>query len=286
MNWIARCPECGTTYKLSPDQLKMAHGWLRCGNCAHAFDSTGLVVRWPHALSDSTESGAALDFSDQRVDLDALLKHEDPGLTQANTNQAVSAFEDALLSFKPEPLLPALTPDLVHGTDDSAKGLQASLLPRNPGARWRSAASALAIALLFVGLVLQWLWLERVRVLTAWPAAGIAMNGLCLKLGCRVPLLQVRDGVVIESAQFTEQDGIFQLRWTLRNATLQALQTPDLELTLLNSQDQALVRRVVRVAESNSPPSLAPAAFWSGQLHLHLEAGLIPSGYRLVNFYP
>ena len=286
MNWIGRCPECGTTYQLSPDQLKMAQGWLRCGNCTHAFDSTGLVVRWTHALDGLTEPCAATSETGQRVDLDALLKQEDAGLSHANTNPTVSAFEDALLSFKPEPLLPAFTPGMADRTDDATKGLQAPLLTRTPIARWRMAVSALGIALLLAGLATQWLWLERVRVLTLWPTGGIVLQELCLKLGCHVPVLQVRDGVVIESSQFTEQDGVFLLRWSLRNATSHALQMPDLELTLLDSQDQTVVKRVVTVGESNSPQSLAPEAVWHGQLQFLLEDKWRPTGYRLISFYP
>lgn len=40
MSFTTRCPACGTMFRLAPDQLKMADGWVRCGHCADVFDAT------------------------------------------------------------------------------------------------------------------------------------------------------------------------------------------------------------------------------------------------------
>lgn len=39
MSLITRCPSCGTMFKVVPDQLKIAQGWVRCGHCAEVFDA-------------------------------------------------------------------------------------------------------------------------------------------------------------------------------------------------------------------------------------------------------
>ena len=34
-----RCPNCGTSFRVVPDQLKLRGGWVRCGVCSKTFDS-------------------------------------------------------------------------------------------------------------------------------------------------------------------------------------------------------------------------------------------------------
>lgn len=40
MSFTTRCPACGTTFRIVPDQLKISDGWVRCGHCADVFDAT------------------------------------------------------------------------------------------------------------------------------------------------------------------------------------------------------------------------------------------------------
>lgn len=36
---IARCPVCGTRFKVVQDQLRISQGWVRCGQCDEVFDA-------------------------------------------------------------------------------------------------------------------------------------------------------------------------------------------------------------------------------------------------------
>ena len=44
----ARCPGCKTVFRLVPDQLKLADGWVRCGRCSELF----------HALDEAVDTAA------------------------------------------------------------------------------------------------------------------------------------------------------------------------------------------------------------------------------------
>lgn len=46
MSYTTRCPACGTTFKVVPDQLKISDGWVRCGHCADVFDATLYLQAW------------------------------------------------------------------------------------------------------------------------------------------------------------------------------------------------------------------------------------------------
>ena len=40
MSQVTRCPACGTSFKVVPDQLRISQGWVRCGQCSEIFDAS------------------------------------------------------------------------------------------------------------------------------------------------------------------------------------------------------------------------------------------------------
>ncbi|RYF44065.1 MAG: DUF3426 domain-containing protein, partial [Comamonadaceae bacterium] len=83
----------------------------------------------------------------------------------------------------------------------------------------------------------------------------------------------------------------YRLSFTLRNAAGLPLAMPAVELTLLDTQEQAVVRRVLLPAEFGAPAVLAARADRAASLPLALtgaEAASLPpiAGYRVVAFYP
>lgn len=287
MSWVTRCPACGTTYKVVPDQLRIAQGWLRCGQCQHAFDSTGVVLPWPEDDFSSGASSSGNDMSAvaaERVHLDELLKQEDrssgdPVMT------AVASFEEALSIFKPMPASPPVSREMSLESVSESDPSQ-PLLPMVPSASPRSRAALWGAVFLCLAWVLQWLWIERQALALMQPAVGGAWHAVCRVLGCEVGLPQVRDGVVIENSSLTPNDNGWVLVWSVRNATPHRLQMPALELTLLDAQDKALIRRVFLPSQLAAPESLVAGQLWDSQLHLTLEQGGAPAGYRLLTFYP
>lgn len=279
MSWITRCPACGTTYKVVSDQLKIAQGWLRCGQCQQAFDSSGLVLDWPDASPDASHDQVSAPGG-QRMPIDEFLKQEDRSPLAPAMN-AVDAFGEALSSFKPQPLSPA-EDQLLSKSGGTPNHAQAQVGERPP----RSWLLGVASFLLLLALGLQWLWIERHVLASMDPAAAKGLNTVCRVLGCEVLPLQIKDGVLIESSSLTPLVDGLGLSWSVRNVTAQAVQMPALELSLLDAQDKTLVRRVLLVRQQGAPSSLEPGQTWEGQLHLLPEVGLSPSGYRLLSFYP
>lgn len=287
MIWIVRCPECGTIYKLVPDQLKIAQAWLRCGQCQHAFDSTGLVVAWPTA--NLNPNGVTdLPAEAERLVIDDLLKQEDKSTPDEQSVTTVSAFEEALASFKPQPLSSMATERLdpnagLGGLHQRGVAQTEQRVPQ-PSSAW---VSKLAVLILSLALALQWVWIERRTLAAAEPGVAQALRAVCQTWGCEISAPPVRDGMVIDHSSLTpREEGGFLLRWSWRNATSQALETPALELTLFNAQDKALARRVIFVSDLQAPASLAANQTWDGQLQIMTGDDLTPLGYRLLSFYP
>lgn len=41
---LARCPECSTTFRVRPEQLRARQGRVRCGQCSHAFNALETLI--------------------------------------------------------------------------------------------------------------------------------------------------------------------------------------------------------------------------------------------------
>jgi predicted Zn finger-like uncharacterized protein len=47
MRLITRCPQCETTFRVIPDQLKLAQGWVSCGRCTRVFEANQHLFEVP-----------------------------------------------------------------------------------------------------------------------------------------------------------------------------------------------------------------------------------------------
>ena len=44
MSLAARCPACGTVFRVVQDQLRISEGWVRCGRCSEVFNAVEHLV--------------------------------------------------------------------------------------------------------------------------------------------------------------------------------------------------------------------------------------------------
>jgi len=65
MAMTTRCPQCGTTFKVVPDQLRVRNGLVRCGECATVFDGRAcLVARIPDGFDSAPSAPATASMVD------------------------------------------------------------------------------------------------------------------------------------------------------------------------------------------------------------------------------
>lgn len=178
MMTITRCPSCATHYQVATLDLQAAKGWLRCGQCGHVFDSTGLVLNWTSAsaLTDKTDPVLGMVAQDDmvadptdRMELDDLLKKEDPA-NSLQANAELDSFAQALSSFKPK-------------LEESAVNSAKTSLPYPETTSWvvRCLVWTLALALL-----LQLVFVQRHALVSLWPGSEPFMRYVCQSLGCHV----------------------------------------------------------------------------------------------------
>jgi hypothetical protein len=152
----------------------------------------------------------------------------------------------------------------------------------------------MAVALLAAALlVLQVLRHERDVLAARQPGLRPLLSQLCALTGCQVAALRRIGSIAIDGAAFSRErigEG-YRLSFTLRNDAAMPLAMPAIELSLLDTQERAVVRRVLMPAEFGAPPVLDANAERSASLALSVtgaEAAVLPpvAGYRVVAFYP
>lgn len=129
MSLVTRCPSCSTLFRIVPDQIRVAAGWVRCGHCGDVFDaSTHMLPRRrgvPQAAAPS--AGAAAADASALVTLPPPAKgplqwHADDETPPPSTQGPAPGSTQPMDSW---PSLSLLPPDGNDGLDEEPAGIDA-----------------------------------------------------------------------------------------------------------------------------------------------------------------
>lgn len=131
---------------------------------------------------------------------------------------------------------------------------------------------------------------ERNRLASLYPVLKPWLVQLCEVMQCKVDVPRQIDAIVIDNSSFTRLRGdLFRLGFVVRNTSGVDVAAPAVELTLTDTQEKPVIRRVLQPAELGAGAILAPRGEWSASLNLGVSAGVDNArvaGYRLLAFYP
>ncbi|WP_322015987.1 zinc-ribbon and DUF3426 domain-containing protein [Paraburkholderia sp. J12] len=161
--------------------------------------------------------------------------------------------------------------------------------PRRTG--WRIVGGLVALVLLaLLGAQLAW-WL-RETVMVYWPDSQPLYVQACQQIGCRVMPPRDIDGLQVEPSDLRQVDDPhhLELKVPLRNHFSVALAYPAMELTLLDRQNNVVVRRVLWPQDYVSPGTHLEAglpARTTQMMIVRLDTGnVVASNFRIEIFYP
>lgn len=148
----------------------------------------------------------------------------------------------------------------------------------------------LSLALL-LSLSGQIVFHERDRIAAARPGLKPLLLAFCSVLNCTLSPLRKIESITIDSSSLVKlQEDAYRLNFTLKNTAATALAIPAIELTLTDSLDQPLVRRVILATELGvKSEALTAGIEWSVSLAVAVVPAVLPgpvAGYRLFAFYP
>jgi predicted Zn finger-like uncharacterized protein len=308
MTLAARCPACGTVFRVVQDQLRVSEGWVRCGRCAEVFNAIdGLVeldaeaaVRVPprqpgrdrvlEELARVTHAGdAPTELAPPRVPPAAKTAQAPaavpsyagatPGTSAPDIELPADDFDDS--EFRAQPELrpaPGMAPEFVRRAERAARW-------RRPGVRIALGMTALAAAaLLGAQVALEF----RDLVAARWPESRSLLLAACSALGCRIEAPRSIDALAVESSGLVHIDATanYRLSVVLRNRAAIALAVPALDLTLTDSQGAVIARRVIGLAELGIRQRSVPAGAELPLQTLVATNERPISGYTIEIFYP
>jgi predicted Zn finger-like uncharacterized protein len=280
---FTRCPGCNTIFRVTPQQLALRAGQVRCGHCQTVFDGVASLVSLAPQVRTPRE--------EPEYDEIAL----GPPTVTLRSAQALQPAPDVA----EERVEPAIDPPL--GKSGASRALDAEQAyaarfswqekPERKGApAWLYAAAIPILVLLFAA---QALFHFRDAIAAHWPATKPGLIRMCAVAGCTVQPLQDVAGLSIEASDLQADPahkGLLTLSATIRNRAPYPLAYPHLELTLSDAQDQVVVRRAFPPLEY-----LSGAADTTGGIpgnselavKLFIDASATTqAGYQVYLFYP
>ncbi len=270
MSAITQCPECDTRFKVSQTQLEAYQGMVRCGHCQATFNAM------QHLYDDQPSPQLSLPMG-------AAIAAQSPTVTTPDKNNvAVTKVGSTAQLSSPLTL-----------TQQFSVLKMADEVPHRPIKKWFSWLWATGTFLLIMVLLAQAGYFLRVEIAARLPGLKPALTTYCIWLKCSIPLPKKAQLMSIESSDLEAspaQGNIIALDVSLRNRAPYTQAYPNLELTLTDTTDMALARRIFQPAEYLKPGEdenrgLSPGREISIKLHLD-TTDLKPTGYRLFLFYP
>jgi predicted Zn finger-like uncharacterized protein len=280
---FTRCPGCKTIFRVTPQQLALRAGQVRCGHCQTVFDGVASLV----SLAPQPRK--------QREEPEYDEIAQGPPTVTLRSAQALQPAPDEA----DERVEPAINTSL--GKSAASQALDAEQAyaarfswqekPERKGApAWLYAAAIPVLVALFAA---QALFHFRDAIAAHWPTAKPALIRMCAVAGCTVRPLQDVGGLSIEASDLQADPahkGLLTLSATIRNRAPYPLAYPYLELTLSDTQDQVVVRRAFPPLEY-----LSGAADTAGGIpgnselavKLFIDASTTTqAGYQVYLFYP
>ena len=237
------------------------------------------------------ESDPTLDLAPEiQADADSSRQtdKEPDSLDQVATGSiSESAVLSDLLNFRPSEEMTASDENALDRVS-FLRGVDRKSFWHKPVAR---GVLSLMVVILGLGLVAQWAYRERDHLAAARPEWVPMLESMCEFLHCSVQAFVQIESLVIDSAGFKKLSGdSYRLSFTLRNLASLTLALPSIELTLTDSQDRAVVRRVLSPEElSATSDRLVAGAEWPVTVAVRVRteaAAPTVLGYRLLAFYP
>jgi predicted Zn finger-like uncharacterized protein len=233
-------------------------------------------------MEDSSSASALLPEQTHEPSLDEPALGEDVGMQQPEP-----ADEAPMLQ---EPVSEPLETSSLVSEHVPPSFMAASPVPRSERRKLGRKVLLVLCMVLTLLLALQVLVRDRDRVAAAVPALRPVLVGICESLACSISAPRQIESIAIESSSFTSlKTGVYVLSVVLKNASALDLAAPALELTLTDTQDQVIVRRVVEPAAFGGRKEILAGAELGASIPIQVvTTTAVPriAGYKLLAFYP
>ncbi|MGE0356530.1 MAG: zinc-ribbon and DUF3426 domain-containing protein [Burkholderiales bacterium] len=314
---VATCRHCHARFRVTPEQLNLRQGQVRCGQCREVFNGFESLERFPGDDTGAHLLAARAAMAAERARAAASAEPDygrrlEPA-PEPSAPSRVSTPTPGTHAGAPDiPDIPDIpdVPDLaLADAEPSASRVAEPAAPERPRPAPPAADLAVAYAplpaerpsrawvfgVVFLSLVLglQLAYAFRARLAQQYPVLRPVLESACAQVNCTVPWVNEESALKLEDSELLEvpgKPGQIALQARIRNLSASAQEFPHLELTLTDVSGQTAVRRVLRPADYLGRVPVSADVMAGGSealLSVRLETGnLRPTGYELLLFYP
>ena len=282
---ITHCPECATAFKVTPEQMRLAQGWVRCGRCGAVFEAAK-YLQAPEA------QGAAVLTQDEPQTLASPqpLAAPSPKVKAAEPQVVVPAPEIKPPARLINPGEPSLNDEWLLSSRaqahvDAVEHDGASDSPK----RGHNGLSAFMAFVLLLLLIWQGMVYKRDWLLAHEPGMRGLLTVLCAPVGCTPQWPQMPESLQIDSSSFTrDPQDFYSVQLRIKNTEPFPLATPHLELSLLDVYDDVILRRVFSPEEMKLGDAITALRDVRVAMSFDLSEPVAQkvTGYRVFLFYP
>lgn len=314
---VTTCKHCAARFRVTPEQLNLRQGQVRCGECAQVFNGFEALERFP-GDDTGTRLLAARGSTPPADPLPEAVAPDPPGIEPRMADAfpvepATPPRQHWAVVPEPEPepeavpsgaepvseplpaLEPPVEPEAPRRAAEPARPLSdfAMPVPEPTPAPPPSRAWSLAAVLLALVLGMQLAYAYRAEIATRYPPARPVLESACAHAKCTVPWINQDGALKLEDSELLEvpgKPGQIALNARIRSLAASPMEYPHVELTLTDTTGQVAVRRVLKPSDylGRAPVPADVLAPGSDLLvSLRLDTGRVKAtGYELMLFYP
>jgi len=247
------CPNCATKFRLTPEQLEIAEGMVRCGKCMGVFNASDNKIEVPQASSEELKEEPSEELNEEH--------REKPEETTA---------------------LPVIT-ELLHNEFDQQ---QTAIKDKTPN---RVIAKLIIILLGALVLAAQYSYFFS-RELSQTEAYRKPLSSFCKHLGCSLDLFRDIDKLRVRQFMVQSdpnQPGVLVVDLIIENRAQFHQPFPKIALRFADMQNQTVAERVFLAREylahnSTSLPA-KPKLIPKGKQR-RVNFRLVDPGIKAVNY--
>ena len=291
-----RCPHCHTYFRVTPQQLALRDGMVRCGACREIFNGEIYVFDSVEPISATASTHIEDDAAGRMTLIDFGSLRATAAPNESSMQEELDALSKAIADLQSKPWSEPAAGGFSHADEEEieqpAPGFVHEARQRERTSRIWTILLIVGIPLLLGALTAQLGYLFRNEIAARAPETARYMRAACRRIGCTITLPAQIDALSIESRQLQalpDQDNHFELVILIRNISSTSQAWPALDLQMNDATGQAEIRKIFMPSEflkSSEIRAGIPAAS-EREVRLRFELSGDPAyGFNIRIFYP
>ncbi len=293
MNYITSCPACETQFLLTKVQLKAHRGKVQCGNCEHIFNAKNRLTEISDDITSAAEYHASIEAQGNEVSQDSeekpmsevlnVVLESVPNLENLESIQPDNPYIEEIV-IEAEEIYEVETPTTIED------------LTADPS--FHQSKTKLNVWLLLFSLLLailaglQGIYAVRTKIAAEYPQFKPYLVQVCVLLKCEIDLPKNLDFFTIDDSDMQEDEtheNVINFSSLLINRAPYAQAYPNIELTLTDTSDQPVLRKIIKPAEYlTESANVATGIASRDEVRINLAINvtdLAVAGYRVLLVY-